>query len=230
MNSEKVGEFIKNIRISNKLTQKEFADKYSVTYQAVSKWENGKNLPDISLIYEIAKDFNIEVTDILDGEIKDKKDNKKIKKYIIIFSILLTIIIIGIIFIINNNKSYEFKTIESNCNDFKVSGSLAYDNNKSSLYISNINYCGNENNTYTKLTCNLYEKNNTTIKEISSCESKDNITLKEYLKNVKFNIENFSKTCNNYKDDSLYLEINAYSDDNNFKTYKIPLSLMDNCN
>ena len=32
------------------MTQKDFALKFGVTYQAVSKWENGKNIPDISLL------------------------------------------------------------------------------------------------------------------------------------------------------------------------------------
>ena len=228
MNSEKVGEFIKNIRIKNNLTQKEFADKYSVTYQAVSKWENGKNLPDITLLREIAKDFNLEISEILDGEFKDKK-NKKINIKYFIITIIFLIVITSLIFYFTKDKSFEFKTIKSSCNDFEVSGSLAYDSNKSSIYISNINYCGNEKNTYKELTCNLYEKNNDTIKEISSCDKKTNVTLDEYLKNIKFNVENFSKTCKNYTKDSLYLEINAYDNDNNIKTYKIPLSLDDNC-
>ena len=50
MNPKKVGSLIKQIRLDNHLTQKDLADKYGVTYQAVSKWENGTNLPDISLI------------------------------------------------------------------------------------------------------------------------------------------------------------------------------------
>ena len=41
MNQERIGSFIKTIRQDNKLTQKELADKLGVTYQAVSKWENG---------------------------------------------------------------------------------------------------------------------------------------------------------------------------------------------
>lgn len=41
MYQEKIGNFIKEIRTKNNLTQKQFADKYNVTYQAVSKWENG---------------------------------------------------------------------------------------------------------------------------------------------------------------------------------------------
>ena len=43
MNQEKIGTFIKNLRKKNNLTQQALADKYNVTYQAVSKWENGKN-------------------------------------------------------------------------------------------------------------------------------------------------------------------------------------------
>ncbi len=41
MNQEKFGKFIKDIRKKHNLTQKQLADKYNVTYQAVSKWENG---------------------------------------------------------------------------------------------------------------------------------------------------------------------------------------------
>ena len=44
MDQEKIGKFIKEIRKKNKLTQKDLADKYNVTYQAVSKWENGVSL------------------------------------------------------------------------------------------------------------------------------------------------------------------------------------------
>ena len=67
MDQEKIGKFIKDLRIKNNLTQKEFADKYNVTYQAVSKWENGINLPDVTLIRQMSKDFNISIEDILDG-------------------------------------------------------------------------------------------------------------------------------------------------------------------
>ena len=58
MNPQKVGELIKELRKNNNLTQKDLADKYGVTYQAVSKWENGTNLPDISLIKEICNDYH----------------------------------------------------------------------------------------------------------------------------------------------------------------------------
>ena len=54
MEQEKIGKFIKKLRKENNLTQKDLADKYGVTYQAVSKWETGKNIPDISLLKEIS--------------------------------------------------------------------------------------------------------------------------------------------------------------------------------
>ncbi len=65
MNAEKIGKLIKELRIKNKLTQAEFAEKYGVTYQAVSKWENGLNLPDISLLKQISKDYGISIDNIL---------------------------------------------------------------------------------------------------------------------------------------------------------------------
>ena len=73
LNPEKVGKFIKKLRKDNNLTQQKLADKYGVTYQAVSKWENGINLPDVTLIRQMSKDFNISIEDILDGNLITKR-------------------------------------------------------------------------------------------------------------------------------------------------------------
>ena len=81
MNQEKIGKFIKDLRIKNNLTQKEFADKYNVTYQAVSKWENGKNMPDLSLLKDICKDFDVSLDDSFNGE---KSVKESYKKYVVI--------------------------------------------------------------------------------------------------------------------------------------------------
>ena len=69
MNQEKISQLIKKIRTDNNLTQSQFANKYNVTYQAVSKWENGKNLPDITLLTQICRDFEIDINDFLEGNI-----------------------------------------------------------------------------------------------------------------------------------------------------------------
>ena len=59
MNQEKIGQFLKKLRQKHNLTQKQFADKYNVTYQAVSKWENGLNMPDTALMKQISEDFGL---------------------------------------------------------------------------------------------------------------------------------------------------------------------------
>ena len=80
MNQEKIGKFIKDLRKKNNLTQQALADKYNVTYQAVSKWENGKNMPDISLLKQMSKDFNVSLEELFDGEIKKKSNKKNFKE------------------------------------------------------------------------------------------------------------------------------------------------------
>ena len=77
MNQETIGKKIKELRIKNNLTQQELASKLNVTYQAVSKWENGKNLPDLVILTEICNIFNIDLNDLI------------IRKYKIIYLLFL---------------------------------------------------------------------------------------------------------------------------------------------
>ena len=225
MNQDKISSFIKQIRKDNNLTQKQLADRLGVTYQAVSKWENGINLPDISILKQISDEFNISIDELLEGNY----NKKGLSKLFLIIPII--IIILGISYLVLNTSKYQFKTISTTCTEFEVSGSIAYDNNTSSIYISHVNYCGgNDDNIYQEIECNLYENNDDTIKKISSCKSNEtDIKLEDYLKDVKLNIDNYAKTCKNYNDTSLFLEINAKDKNNNTKTYKIPLNLNNNC-
>lgn len=234
MDQEKIGKLIKEIRKKNNLTQAELAEKYGVTYQAVSKWETGKNIPDVSLLKEISKDFNVNIEDLLEGRVSSK--NKSNKTKLIIISILVAIIIILTSFIIYNNyqhsHNFEFKTLTSSCSDFKISGSMAYNDKKSSIYISNITYCNGDDTTeYKKIECILYESNNNTEIKIGSASynEKTPIKLEDYLQNVRFNIDNYSKTCINYKKNRLYLQISATDENNKVTLYKVPLTMTDNC-
>ena len=88
MNQEKIGKLIENLRKKNNLTQNELANKLGVTYQAVSKWETGKNIPDIGTLKEISNLFNVDINDLLEGNIKNKQ-NKIIKILIGILAIVL---------------------------------------------------------------------------------------------------------------------------------------------
>ena len=125
MKQDKIGEFIKNIRVSNNLTQKEFADLFGVTYQAVSKWENGKNLPDINILRDICNKYSVSLDEVLGDKVNSKKKNIGL----IIGLILIFLVgIISFVFILNNNDDddFFFKTLTSTCENFKVTGSMAY--------------------------------------------------------------------------------------------------------
>ena len=229
MNQQKVGEFIKKLRKENHLTQAEFAEKYGITYQAVSNWEHGKNLPDIALLKQIADDFNVSIDELLGSE---KKNLKKDNKYLIIGVIIAVALIILFIIYLNKHNDFEFKTLSANCSNFKISGSISYNKDKTSIYINNINYCDTSNEKeYVKIECILYEKYNNIEKQIgtSNYQSDTTIKLEEYLKNVEFTIDNYDRICKMYTSDNLYLRINATDINNKTETYQIPLLLNDTC-
>ena len=76
MEQENIQKFIKKLRKEKNLTQKQLADMLGVTYQAVSKWERGLNIPDISILKEISRIFDVDMDTMITGV------EKKHKKYI----------------------------------------------------------------------------------------------------------------------------------------------------
>ena len=225
MNQEKIGNLIKKIRKNNNLTQKQLADKYGVTYQAVSKWENGKNIPDISLIKQMSKDFNIEIEDILEGKVNQKKNRK------IIIIIIVLLLLISIIFLIMKEDNFSFSTLSSQCANYNITGSIAYNNTKSSIYISDINYCGKEENIkYKKIECSLYEKDKNKEVVISkNIYDKEPIELSDYLKKLNFKIDDYKRTCKKYNKNSLFIKIKTTEISGKIKNQTIKLSLDDKC-
>ncbi len=229
MDQEKIGKFIFELRKKNNLTQKEFADKLGVTYQAVSKWENGKNIPDIAILKQICEQFEVNINEILGVRAKTKK--KYYSLAVVMIILILILIFVGQLRHSQDNN-FEFKMLEANCDNFNISGSIAYNDSKSSIYISNVEYCGiNDNTKYENIECSLYDVNNNKEVKIDNCNynNKDIITLDEYLKNVKFNIDNYTSLCKNYSTNYLQLEINATDKKGRVTSYKIPLKLKDNC-
>ena len=74
MNQYITGLTIKRLREKNKLTQNELAEKLSVTDKSISKWETGRGYPDITLIEDIAKVFNVSITELFSGDIIENKN------------------------------------------------------------------------------------------------------------------------------------------------------------
>ena len=60
-----IGQKIKALRTANGISQKEFAKVISISPQAISKWENGKNMPDISMLPKITHIFGISIDELL---------------------------------------------------------------------------------------------------------------------------------------------------------------------
>ena len=233
MDAIKVGNFIKELRKKNNLTQSEFGKKYNVTYQAVSKWERGINIPDISLLREISKDFKVNIEDILDGEINPNKEKpvKLIYPYIFGFIVFILIALLVALLVIKNNKSdFVFKTLSSTCSEFKVNGTMAYDKNKSSINISSINYCGGDDTVlYDTISCELFEEEGKEKTLVSKCNKEgQKIKLEDYLKDVEVKVDNYEQKCKSYTHNKLYLEIKAIKD-NKTVTYKVNLNLNNNC-
>ncbi len=98
MNENKTAQLLIKLRKENNMTQNDLAEKLNVSYQAVSKWERGENLPDANLMLEIAKLYKITVDEILRGELLPKDDLKlREKKRNIIMITGIAIIIISVI-------------------------------------------------------------------------------------------------------------------------------------
>lgn len=74
MNQEKIGKFIAEKRKENKLTQEQLAEQLNISKNAVSKWERGINLPDVSIMQDLCKILNITLNELFIGEkILDEK-------------------------------------------------------------------------------------------------------------------------------------------------------------
>jgi transcriptional regulator with XRE-family HTH domain len=100
-------EQIKKIRTNNKITQQQMADKLGISRQAISNWENDRNLPDIEMLITIAQVFNITLDELILGGIdmnnmtekliKDGSENNKIKMNLSGIKIGISLITLGII-------------------------------------------------------------------------------------------------------------------------------------
>ena len=77
-----IGKKIQKIRSDNKLTQDDLAEKYFVTRQTISNWENGKSYPDLETLVKISDDFKISLDKLLKEDYEMVKDiSKKQKEY-----------------------------------------------------------------------------------------------------------------------------------------------------
>ena len=106
MNTQDFGKFVAELRKEKGMTQMQLAEKLNVTDKAVSRWETGKNFPDIEIFEDLSKTLEVSVSELLEGKriekeelitvseknvIKQIKKNKKSKKF---YSTIIAVILI----------------------------------------------------------------------------------------------------------------------------------------
>lgn len=107
-----LGKRITEIRKQNNMTQEDLAEKFHVTRQTISNWENGKSYPDIETLICISNEFNVSLDLMLKGDkdmvkeiTKEQQQGKQQKKRIILAVIIAIIVILGAVFILNNTST-----------------------------------------------------------------------------------------------------------------------------
>lgn len=80
MNQQKIGNFLKDLRKEKGITQEQVAEHFGVAGRTVSRWETGSNMPDLSMLVDIAMFYDVEVREILDGERKSENMNTEMKE------------------------------------------------------------------------------------------------------------------------------------------------------
>ena len=73
----KVGNFLATLRKEKKLTQTEVASILNITEKAVSKWENGRCLPENKHLKQLSKLYNVRIDEIICGEKQEQNSNDK---------------------------------------------------------------------------------------------------------------------------------------------------------
>ncbi len=203
MNQIKIGEFIAKLRKEKKMTQQELADKLSVTDRAVSNWENGRRMPDVSFFKPLCEILGISVNELVVGEkisknkiasisnetiintlnvnAKNKKESKNIIKAL--FAILLILVVLIILIIKNLHPKIDIYNLQMFRKDEKnlTKASTYKLNNKTyDIYYYGINEA---------LLCNL--KNDCFDLKTSLKYNQTNIeNVKKYLKSQTVNGNN----------------------------------------
>ena len=79
MNQEKIGKFIASLRKEKNITQEELSEILGVNVKSVSRWENGKTMPDLSLLPILSNELNVEISELLNGRRMTKEELIELK-------------------------------------------------------------------------------------------------------------------------------------------------------
>ncbi len=159
----RIGDFLAKLRNEKGYTQQKLADKIHVTNKAISNWENGRSNPDLDMMKELAKIFDVTVDELYAGKRVDEKDvifKRKLKKifiraFITMFIINFLLLLFYFLLTVNSVKFYVLYLEEDSINT--TGGYYIVNKNKSILHLDKLELDSNiDSNTYIE----LYEKSN----------------------------------------------------------------------
>lgn len=125
MDQIKIGKFIAELRKSKNMTQEQLGEKLGVSFKTISKWENGRGMPELSTLRPLSEELEVSINEILSGERLNKQDyqekleenivntldysHKKIKHiksifFILIVFLVLIILTLATLFVIDINR------------------------------------------------------------------------------------------------------------------------------
>ncbi len=76
MDQKKTGSFLKELRKEKKITQEQLAELFNVSGKTVSRWETGRNMPDLDLLIRLSDYYGVDIREIFDGERRDGNMDK----------------------------------------------------------------------------------------------------------------------------------------------------------
>ncbi len=242
MNQEKMGKLIAEIRKEKGMTQPELGEKLGVNAQAVSKWESGRNAPDIDKINDLADILEVATSDLLKGVRTIRDDHKRSKtsavlywinkyKFFLISELLLILIVIPLfIYFVNNFGKYYTMSFKSEDSTVLVTGKIITHSTKDYIFLNQVFLINPEEINSNEVQClNLYLKNGDEIlfnykyEILDDYGNTENFILSEVFNNISplfYELEH-----NNYENLSLLF---IYVDSNNNEIEKtIKLNFID---
>lgn len=239
MDYQKIGEYIKGKRKAAGLTQAELSEKLNITSKAVSKWECGIAMPDISLFPELCQIFNISVAELLEGcdKVEDNTIERKLKKktiIVVILSVCCTILLIlsvifGIYFIKNYNSVRTYDLVSGN-SSFKLNGKIISIGKQNYVYLGDLKYLNLDNQDQFNSVILKYELYYG--KELLFMKNYEKVNDKNEKSEVPFNkilekVYLFEMIDKNLfkKDEFLYLKLYIANNDEKVKEFIINISI-----
>lgn len=139
MDQIKIGKFISSLRKEKGYTQQDLADKLNVSNKSISRWENGKTMPDLSIIPNLCKVLGISINELFCGErlASDeyqkkfeeniiinmdllKKKIKKISKILVLTILVMFVLVFGGLLLFICYKEYTYTKVDISDNNIET--------------------------------------------------------------------------------------------------------------